>query len=207
MDLSELVSQHENDPGFALEVEPLQAEALVTGHGSIHLVVRVDEASLGAVTSSTRVWVGPDEDDYRPFTLGDMVAQGMVNRVLKDPGWEGIRRRIAEVTREEIREQVTPMIADTLTRGFPKTNSYGEPVIGTTTLSELIMAEVKKVLTQGAPNAPFNSKETVLQRMVADAVRAEFARVITDQVAAVRKEIAEAAADQVKAAVLKSLKA
>lgn len=188
---------------FALEAEPSSQEPL-TQHVGVSMTLSVSDATLSSVASGSRVWTGPDEEDYRPVTLGDMVADKLVQRVTRDPGWEGIRRRITEISKEEILEQVRPLIAYQLDKGFPKTNQYGEPVAGTTTLSELIMAEVRKVLTQRADT--YDSKRTVLQKMVADAVTAEFAKVIKEQVDTVRKEIADEAANRVKDAVTAALK-
>lgn len=151
-------------------------------------------------------------EDGGAATLANLVAAQLVDRIVgygrEDwEGWNNLRRRVTEVRDEEIRAQVAPLIHETLTRGFPKTNNYGEPAGGTTTLSEIIMAEVNKVLTRPVDSSGYRGNQTVLQKIIYDLVHADFQKIAAEQVAAVRKEIAGQAGDAVRGAVQAAMRA
>lgn len=139
-------------------------------------------------------------------TLGDKVAELLVKHVVTSRGdyWTGLEGRIRAVREDEIRAQLAPLIAERLALPFPKVNGYGEPAGGVTSLAEVIMAEVQKVLSR--PLDSYSKSQTILQKLVADAVQQEFSKVITDQVRAVRQEIANVAAKSAEAAVMAALR-
>jgi hypothetical protein len=150
----------------------------------MNITVTVDE-----VTLDTIVHKGYDEDDGR--TLGEEMARQALERLTRDreDGWSSVREHVNRIRDEEIREAVRPLIAEALTKPFRKTNSYGEPVSGETTLSELIAAEAKRIVTQPADS--YNrDKGTLLQQTVASAVREALGKEIADEVKRARAEVA-----------------
>lgn len=150
-----------------------------------------------------------DEDGERDVTtdvtLGERVAALVAAKLTKDNEYPGLRKRYLDIRTEVIRELVTPIVAEAISGPIQKTNHYGEPTSGTTTLRELIMTEVSTVINQKADRHS-SSGQTMLQRNISQAVKTilekELAEVVAAEkakvVAAVRAKAADLIADAVK---------
>lgn len=162
----------------------------------MEITVNVDEATLADVIHEAR-------DDYgHDVTLGSEVARRLANHVIHDrETWPPFRDRVLQIRDEEIREQVRPLIAEALAKSLQQTNNFGEPTGQTTTLSEVIVAEAKRVMTQKAGDSYNRSNRTILQDMVAKEVQAALAKEIADAVKQARAEVASQIGGMVAAAV------
>jgi hypothetical protein len=150
-----------------------------------------------------------DEDGERDvttdITLGERVAVLVAAKLTKEEEWGGLRKRYLDIRSEVIREQVAPIVTEAISGPIQKTNHYGEPTSGTTTLRELIMAEVSTVINQKADRHS-SSGQTMLQRNISQAVKTilekELSEVFAAEkakvVAAVRAKAADLIADAVK---------
>lgn len=171
-----------------------------------------------------------DEDDYEPATptvaveaaltlntpaldlnatvgrqtLADLICQEALRKLAKGSDWISLKERVQNVTDEEIRAQVTALIADALNGDLRRTNTYGEQHGEPTTLRTLIAEEAKRTLTQVTDNYR-GPRETVIGKLVREEVekslKAELADVIKDErekvVAAVRKQAGQIIAEAV----------
>jgi hypothetical protein len=145
------------------------------------------------------------EYNTRGKTLADIVAEKITARLTADEYWSGLRKRFLELRDEEIRAAVRPLVENALTGPITKTNVYGEPTSGTTTMRELVMAEVNKVIHERSDKYRSDSP-TMLQANITKAVRTELdkeLRAVFDAekqkvVGAVRASAAELVAEAVK---------
>ncbi len=149
-----------------------------------------------------------DDAERAPLTLGDAVASKIVTR-LADSGewWDSLRKQVHDQREEIIREEVTPVILETIRGPIPRTNSYGEITGQTTTLRELIIAEVKRMLTVRASEFGGDAQLTLLQKTVRDAVAHQFGKEVTAAVLEARETMADGIAATVAAAVKAGMKA
>lgn len=148
-----------------------------------------------------------DPEEYE-VTLGHLIADKVTAALKKDDSWGGIKKRFLEIRDEEIREAVKPIVKDAIERPIVKTNTYGEPTGTTTTLTEVIVAEANKLLSErdgygGHRGATFTQK--IANEAVGRAFESELAKVLADEkakvVAAVRAKAADLIADAVKQGV------
>lgn len=169
-------------------------------NGTANIEVTVAEITLQTVIGS----IYDDEGPSRPLTVGDRVAEILAEKFAHGDDWSSLRHRIANVTDEEIRARVTPLIEETLNKGFPKPGAYGAPTKVTTNLAEIIQEHVTKFLTNPVGGG-YGSTETALQKMVREAVSQQFAKVVNDQVSAAKKEVAAQVAEVVKNRIISQL--
>jgi hypothetical protein len=161
--------------------------------------VQVNDVTLDSVIS--------EANDYHDgITIGAVVAQQLAQRVINDhDAWPPFRDAVTQIRDEEIRAQVQPLITDALTKTLQKTNTYGEPTGQATTLSEIIVAEAKRLVTQ--PKDSYSrSGRTVLQEMVAAEVKAALSTEIADAVKKARELVAGQIGEMVSAAVAEGMR-
>jgi len=155
------------------------------------------------------------EGDYigtRDVTVGDLVVEKLVTQLTRSDQYPSLTQRIREVREEEIRDQIRPTVERVIAEPVQRTNGYGQPTGNPVTLTELILAEAKAMLT--AVDTSYGSRsgdkrETVIQRLVREtvdkAIRAELAEVIAAEkakvVTVVRARAAELIAESIKAAI------
>lgn len=148
------------------------------------------------------------EYNTRGKTLGDIVATKLVKELTRDDRWSGLRKRYLELREEEIRAAVRPLVEDALNGPIQKTNVYGEPTSGTTTMRELIMAEVNKVIHERSDKYRSDSP-TMLQATISKAVRTELGKELQAVFDAEKQKVVDAvrasAAELVAEAVKKGL--
>ena len=106
------------------------------------------------------------EMDVRPKTLGDLVAEKMVDRLIEDrDSWRSLRESVINIRDQIIREKVDPIIEEALISQIQLTNSYGEPKGKPVTLRELIVAEAAKELSRPTRGS-HGSSETLLTKTI-----------------------------------------
>jgi hypothetical protein len=148
---------------------------------------------------------------YEPVSLGEAVTDALAAQLRSqiDKQAEEIRLRayremsqhIADVRTEVIREQVTAMVREQLTKPIQKTNSWGEATGDPTTLTDLITKEVRDYLQEKAPRRGYSDREReggllqLLRVAVTDAMQKELKAEIEKARAAVRAEVAAKAGE------------
>lgn len=151
---------------------------------------------------------GNDDEGYNQFTIGDSVAAQLLQCIVNDrDSYRSFREKVLEIRDEAIREAVTPLVAQEMARPLQRTNGYGNPAGPETTLTEIIVAEAKALMTRPADTGYRGDGRTLLQKLVAEAVKAELTAIVSDAVAAVQAEFAAQAGTAVSEAVSKALKA
>ncbi|WP_441251156.1 hypothetical protein [Kitasatospora sp. McL0602] len=162
----------------------------------MNITIHVDEITLDTLVAKT-VAFDEDGDAYETGekTVGHLVAEQLVERLVKDSSWPSLREQVMQIRAEVIRERVTPLVDAALTRPLRKTNSYGEPVGPETTLSELIVADAQKWLS-----APADRHRSDAGTLLDKAIRTEVQRAVAETVTLVVRETAEQAVAEVVAA-------
>lgn len=169
----------------------------------MELKIVIDKVTLDTVVGEV---VGYDEDGDAYIkgqaTVADKVAEQIKGEVVKTPEYTSLRERVTRIREEEIREAVKPLIREALQRPIQQTNYYGEAVGKETTLSEIIMAEAKKVFT--ASRDSYN-KGAFISEVVAKEVQAAFGTYIQDEVKKAREAVAKELGSKVSSAVIQSV--
>jgi len=138
----------------------------------------------------------------RGATIADLVAVQIVQKLASTGDeWNALRSRFMEIRDREIEQAVRPLINDAITRNIQQTNSYGEPAGNPTTLSEVIVAEVRKLTTQKGNYQSTHNGRTLLQVIVAEQVKAAFTDLIKAEVAQARLEVSNQIGQMVSQAV------
>lgn len=149
----------------------------------MNITIQVDAITLATVVADVMDY---DEDGElissgKERTVAELVAEQIVDRLVKDNQWPSLREHVTNIRKEEIRAAVRPSIDEALTRPIYKTNGYGERTGAETTLAELIADEARKQLAE--PVDRYRSeKGTVLQQAVRTEVKKAFETEIADAV-------------------------
>lgn len=151
-----------------------------------------------------------DDDRIPSGTLADLVVRHLVDRAASTTEYkQSITDRVRAIRDEEIRAQLSPIIADALIKPLKKTNSYGEATGPETTLRELISADVKKFLSE--KDDRYRDTRTRLETMIRNAVETlfknEIAQAVKDAKDAVAVEMGSKVAEVVASAVRDAMKA
>lgn len=170
----------------------------------MNITVNVDQVDLTTTIGEHTVDYGDGDYSREPRTLGDAVAEQVARDLQKDDAYRSLRKRFIDLRDEEIREQIRPIVAKAITDPVQKTNGYGQPVGEPVSLTELIVGEVRTLLSKR--DGYDRSTPTFVQKIIRDEVgrtlTAELQQVIADEkakvVAAVRAQAAELIADAVK---------
>lgn len=170
----------------------------------------LDAIDLTSVVGDEIAYYNPEteETEHRPRTLADIVAEKLADKIDGDLTYEGrrdLRDRIARERLAVIRERLAPIVEEALTGDIQKTNAYGERTGSTTTMRELIISEVSKVLN-GKSDPYARDGQTLLGTSITNSIRKllgnELNAVFTAEkdkvVAAVRAQAAELVAEAVK---------
>lgn len=156
----------------------------------MNITIKIDEVTLDTAVAKVMAYDRDDEEMYatgEQATVGHLVAQQIVERLVKDDQWTSLRDQVMQIRKEEIRAAVRPAIEDALTKPLYKTNTYGERVgHETSTLREIISAEAQKQLAEPADRYHRSEKGTLLQ----EAVRAEVKRAFTTEITKAVQETA-----------------
>lgn len=140
-------------------------------------------------------------------TLGELVANQIVDRAISHAHWSRYFEKVSEIRTELIREAIRPHVAEAIARPIRKTNPYGEPTGEETTLTEVIVDEARKVLNMPADRSGYGSRQTYIEKTVADEVKKALAAEIADAVKQARQQVAAEIGNHVAAAVQAGLTA
>lgn len=166
--------------------------------------LNVPDVDLAAVVGTRMV---TDQDGYadeEPLTLGQAIAAQVAENLTKAEEYPGLKRQVLQARLDEIRAQLQPVVAEALAAPIQRTNNYGEPAGGTTTLRELVVAEVRNVLNkkdrhdQGTTFVEKIIREQVtraLTQELSEAIGAEKAKVVAAVRASAATLIAKAVQD------------
>jgi hypothetical protein len=155
----------------------------------VNITVSIDEVTLNTAVAKVMAYDNDEGEMYatgEEVTVGHLVAKQIVERLVKDDRWPHLRDEVLEVRKEEIRAAVRPSIVEALTRPIYQTNRFGERTGTETTLSEMIVAEVQKSLTE--PADPYNRQNGTLLQL---ALRPEVKRVFQEGAKAAVEEMAK----------------
>lgn len=129
--------------------------------------------------------------------VSEAIVQECARRLLQQYDLtDDVRRRMKQVTGEEIKAAVQPLIKAALDEGFQPTDSFGSPKGDPTTLRDMIVQEAKRDLGASKQPGYHGSKQTLLEEIVGREVER-----------AVREDLKQAMDDarkQVRAAVEKN---
>lgn len=130
----------------------------------------------------------------RPTTVLDLVVAEVVRQNRRE-----LASLVHEVRTDLVREALAPIVAEAIAAPVQKTNTYGEPVGGPTTLRDLVLTRVRDVLAE--PVDKYNrAKGTLLDVMIRKEVEAAFRREVAGELAearaGVRKRVVEIAAEE-----------
>lgn len=174
----------------------------------MNITLNIDEISLA--TAVDQVAEYDDDGDLigpRDRTVGELVANMILERLVRDNHWNRLRDQMLEVRREVIREALLPVVEKALSESFQKTNSYGEPIAGTqATMREVIADEARKLMTEPA-DSYHRDKGTRLQVMVRKEVEAALGAEVKDAVKQAREQVSAEIGAMVASAVQAGLKA
>jgi hypothetical protein len=135
---------------------------------------------MDTVVSGDYHQTGEEDWAREPVTLGEAVVRHVVEDKLPQDVRADLNRRVVEIRTELIREALAPIVTEAITAEIQQTNSYGEPTGKTSTLRELIIAEVQRVITA---KDGYRDGQTFIQKLV----RAEVESAISKEMSAAMK--------------------
>lgn len=122
-------------------------------------------------------------------TLRQLVAQHIFTDLKRETRYNQMRELVNTIRTEEIRKLVQAQVTEAMDAPFRRTNSYGEPTGETVTMRTLVLDEARKFFTEktgdynqpkfsGADRAIGAAVKDVMQKELADLVKAEKAKTI-----------------------------
>jgi hypothetical protein len=155
---------------------------------------------------------GPDgENGGEQQTLAEVIAEMAAARMLASLGHEqrvDIQHRARQITDDEIRAQVQPLIATALERSMRKTNPWGEPTGEPATLAETIVAEAQRQLTKPTQGDSYDStrRKTLVQDIIAKEVERTIRYELADEMSKVKEQVAAAIREQGAAVLTETIR-
>ncbi|SRR6266851_4750600 len=146
----------------------------------------------------------PETEYQHSETIGDAVVRVLANRFADNRAlWPPLMQRVTELRDKEITQQIAPLIAEAIGASFTKTNAFGESTGETSTLREVIVAEVARTVTK-----PVSSgySETLLQKIVREEVAKTFTNVVRNEVAKARDLVGDRIGAEIASAVKAGLR-
>ncbi|THA72532.1 hypothetical protein E6R60_26760 [Streptomyces sp. A0642] len=177
----------------------------------MNIAVQIEEVTLATVVAEALTY-DSDEGEMVPtgedITVGCLVAQEIVKRVVKDDQYPRLREQVTQLRAGLIREKLGPMIDEALQGKLRKTNNYGEAVGPEITFREMVVEEVRKALNE-SPNNYGSQKGTTLQIAVRAEVKKAAASAVAEQLASmgdlIRQQVNEAMSEEAIAAAIASV--
>lgn len=164
----------------------------------MNITVKVDDVTLDTAVTEA---LDDHENVVGRCTIGDLVAQQIVAKLVKDDRWRSLRDEVTQIRTEMIREAIRPMVEEAVSQPFQKTTLYGEAHGQPVTMREIIIDEARKMLTRPADSYGGRESETVIKKIVREEVQRAFTGVIADQVKLAREQVADEIGDKVADAV------
>lgn len=166
----------------------------------VNIDVTVSDVNIGDV-------IGHDYNDD-PVTLADKVADKLMHKIVRGNSWDDINRRVRDIRDEEIRARVGTEIADAMTAGFRRTNSFGEVIGEEITLRSVIAEQVEAALRQvGEQRWGGRDDPSALRKAIAAEVRntltEDFKQAMADEIERVRQCVRDTAAELIAAKTVK----
>lgn len=129
------------------------------------------------------LYVGGDKTF--PEYVANLAAGRLVQKVVDDSHWAGLRARIEQITDDEIRAAIEPLVAEAL-------GSEIEPVLGgaRVPLRQHILDTAKKALTWR--EGSYESDRSMLTRLVRGEVDEVLAKELKGDLAEAKKRVREA---------------
>lgn len=176
----------------------------------MRITVQIDEVSLASAVEQIYTQAvdygsdgSPEPGDWHPTgarTLGDLVAEQLIERLVRDDSlYSGLRRRYETIRDEEIRARVAPLVAEAIAGPVVRTNGYGEPIGDPVPLRDLIVKETRAQLTR--PPAGRGGSMSVVELAIAEQVKAAFLDVIAAEVKVVKDAVSRNLATQAAGAI------
>lgn len=168
----------------------------------MHINVNVADVDLSDVVGG----YGPEGE---PTTLGDLVIAEIARQFMKTEDWPELRRRVITIRDEEIRAQITPMIAEAVAKPIQRTGAYGDPIGEPVSMREVVVDEARKIL-QGTPKGSYDRDAQPLGRkLIREMVEKEMRAELADAIKAERQKVVDAvraqAAELITEAVTKGV--
>lgn len=161
---------------------------------------------------SRRIGMDENGDEIsEPMTMEDVVLDAAVKQFMRGIDSEvrnGISHRIAQIRDEVIREQIAPIITEALTGAITQTNSYGEPIQGSTTTLREIIAKQATIETKIQPFDQRTSRygnPTTATKVLVEQVQKVVTKELSAVVAAVKAETYEAVKAAASEAIAKAV--
>lgn len=174
----------------------------------MNIEIKIDDITLATVVADVMEY--DEEGDLvssgKERTVAELVAEQIVERVVRDDRYPRLKDRVTAIRDEEIRAAIKPAIEQAVNRPIKKTNTYGEATGQETTLSEVIVDEARKYMKEPA-DAYRREQGTVLQKLVRAEVQKAFETEIADAVKQARDMVANQLGDTVSAQIAAAVKA
>ncbi|MGH3381876.1 MAG: hypothetical protein ACRDP6_44825 [Actinoallomurus sp.] len=155
----------------------------------MNIEVNVTGVDLATVTGG----YGPDGE---PTTLGDLVVAEIARQYMRTDDLSDLHRQIRMVRDEVIRERVTPMIEEAVSRPIQRTGSYGDPIGEPVSMREVVVDEARKVL-QGTPNGSYGrDREPIGRKLIREMVEKELRDELADAIKDERQKVVDAVRGQ-----------
>lgn len=178
-----------------------------------NLVIKVEVEpgiDLSTVVGTEYVWYNPetDEDEIRPKTLGDLVAEKMANTLIANLDNTTRNDMVAEIRtlrQKLIIERILPSLEEGLTRPIKLTNTFGEFTGKEVTITELIVDEGKKALMVRGDRHSTSADSLlvkVIREQVTIALTRELNGALAEAKATIVKAVKEKAAEYLTEATL-----
>ena len=142
-------------------------------------------------------------------TLGDHVVERLVAQVARDPEYQALRRRVAQVRTEMIREALAPMLVHALNGPVQRTDGFGQATGEPTTLREMIVAEFRDAIKMKDGFGRTRTDSPIVKLIrdeISVAFRNELAGVIAAEKEKVVKKVRDSAADMIAKAATAGLR-
>jgi len=135
-----------------------------------------------------------EEYDRKGRTLGDEVIDQLVSGLRAGDQYTTLRRRVAEIRDEVIRERIITEVEAAFNKPIRKTDSYGNPVGPETTLTAIIADMAKQWIAGRDYGGRTNSAE-LIKNTVREVLKSDLVAVVNAEklkaVAAVKAHLAE----------------
>jgi hypothetical protein len=154
---------------------------------------------------------GPDDEPESPPSVEQVVidhaADSLLARLVRDRDvYPRLTEQVTSIRADLIRERLTPLVETELARPIQRTDTYGNAQGPSTTLTELVLAEVKALITPARKGGYGAPDPTLLEKIVKEEVGRAFTQEVTaviqaekaKAVAAVHASAATIIADAIK---------
>jgi hypothetical protein len=154
---------------------------------------------------------GPDDEPERPPSVEQVVidhaADMLLARLVRDRDvYPRLTEQVASIRADLIRERLTPLVEAELARPIQRTDSYGNAQGPSTTLTALVLDEVRSLVSHKRQDTYGAKAPSLLEKIVSEEVGRVFTQEVTEvikaekakAIAAVHASAATIIADAIK---------